>query len=177
MKNRTKLALIATCLMTFGAGITSPAFAQDVSKVKVKKSVDKQAQDEALERSAERSKRLDKDKRDAEAAKIEGPAVTAADAESDGMSPEQIDKLKRQLEDKNRTMIEKFDKIIAQDPYSPQKPEWMFQKAELLWELRNWEYLRERAKFNQCMDASAKGTVDEGSCQEPMADYGEAQEI
>lgn len=180
MMSRTKLAVLATCLLSaYGAATVSPAYAQDVSKIKVKKSVDEKAQEDALDRSAERSKRLDKDKRDAEAAKIEGPTVTAADAEAEGtgMTPEQIDTLKRKLESKNRSMIEKFDKIIAEDPYNDQKPDWMFQKAELLWELRNWEYLRERAKFNQCLDASMKGTVDEGSCKEPRADYGEAQEI
>ncbi len=177
MKKRTKLAVVATCLIGLGAGTASPVLAQDVSKVKVKKSVDEKTQEEALERSKERSKRLDKDKRDAEAAKVEGPTVTAEDVETEGRSPEEIDKIKRQLESKNREMIAKLDKIIADDPYNKQKPEWMFQKAELLWELRNWEYLRERAKYNQCLDASMQGNVDAKSCKEPVADYGAAQEI
>lgn len=161
----------------FGTAI--PTFAQDVSRVQTGRNVNKQAEEEALKRAEERAKRLDQDKRDAEAAMVDGPSATAADveAENTGMTPEQIDQLKRQLESKNRAMIEKFDKILADDPYNKQKPDWMFQKAELLWELRNWEYLRERARYNQCLDASMSGTVDEKSCAEPEADYGEAQEI
>lgn len=179
MKSRIKTAIFVTVLAAFGAQGVTPAFAQDVSKVKAKKSVDKKAEEQALKRAEERSKRLDKDKRDASKAKIDGPGATAADveAENTGMTPEQIDALKRKLESKNRAMIDKFDKIIADDPYNKQKPEWMFQKAELLWELRNWEYLRERAKYNQCVDAALQGAADEKSCKEPVADYGEAQEI
>lgn len=179
MKKRTQLAVVASCVMTLTFSAAQPAFSQDVSKIKVKKSVDKKTEEEALERSAERSKRLDKDKRDAEAAKIDGPSVTSSDVEAEqkGLSPEQIDKLKRQLETKNREIIAKLDKLIQDDPYSPQKPDLMFQKAELLWELRNWEYLRERGKYNQCLDAASKGTTDSKSCAEPVADYGEAQEL
>ena len=179
MKKRTKLALVAACLFSVGAGAAQPAFAQDVSKIKVKKSVDEKTEAKALERSAERAKRLDKDKRDETAAKVDGPALTASDAEasSKGLSPEEIDKLKRQLETKNREIIAKLDRLIQDDPYSPRKPDLMFQKAELLWELRNWEYLRERGKFTQCLDAANKGTVDAKSCKEPVADYGEAQEL
>ncbi len=176
MKKRINVAILAASLL-ISAGSVQPAFAQDVSKVKVKKSVDKKAQEEALERSEERSKRLDKKKGSADAAQPDGPSVTAADVEAEERSPEEIDRLKRQLESKNREIIAKLDKLIADDPGSDQMPDLMFQKAELLWELRNWEYLRERAKFNQCLDASMKGTVDEGSCQEPVADYGEAQEL
>lgn len=179
MRARIQIALAVTVLAAFSAQAVTPAFAQDLSKVKTKKSVDKKAEAEALKRAEERSKRLDKDKRDASKAKIDGPGATAADveAENTGMTPEQIDELKRKLESKNRTMINKFDKIIADDPYNKQKPDWMFQKAELLWELRNWEYLRERAKYNQCVDAANQGTADTKSCPEPNAEYGEAQEI
>ena len=179
MRIRIPLALAA--LISIGAisAPPTPVSAQDVSKVKTKKSVNKKAEAEALKRAEERSKRLDKDKRDASKAKIEGPGATQADveAENTGMSPEQIDELKRKLETKNRDMIAKFDKIIANDPYNAQKPEWMFQKAELMWELKNWEYLRERAKYNQCLDAASSGTTDEKKCKEPQPNYADAQQI
>ncbi|MEZ4461257.1 MAG: tetratricopeptide repeat protein [bacterium] len=147
--------------------------------MKVKKSVDKKAEEEALKRAAERSKRLNKDKRNAEAAAVTGPSIDqkAFEDQQNELTPEQIDALKRKLEEKNRAMIKKLTSIIERDPYSEQKPEMMFQKAELLWELRNWEYLRERAKYNQCLDAAGKGTVDDKSCKEPTPDYKEAQEI
>lgn len=178
MRRTAKLALFVAAMGMTGVAY-APAHAQDVSKVKVKKSVDKKAEEEALKRAAERSKRLNKDKRDAKAAEVTGPAVDqkAFEDQENQLTPEQIDALKRKLESKNRDMIKKLTSIIERDPYSEQKPEMMFQKAELLWELRNWEYLRERAKYNQCLDAASKGTVDEKSCAEPAPDYNEPQAI
>jgi len=179
MRRTAKLAILVAGVSLAGTS-WSPAYAQDVSKIKVKKSVDKKAEDEALKRAAERSKRLNKDKRDADAADAAvGPAIDqkAFEDQENTLTPEQIDTLKRKLESKNRAMIKKLTSIIERDPYSEQKPEMMFQKAELLWELRNWEYLRERAKYNQCLEAAGKGTVDDKSCTEPAPDYVEAQVI
>ena len=175
MNRHLKIVLfLALCI-----GLPAQAFSQDVSKTKVKKSVDKKTKDAAAKRAAERAKRLDKDKRDKEAGKVDGPSITAKDveAETNKMSPEDIDKLKRQLEDKNRGMISKLDKIIAGNPYAKNKPELMFQKAELLWELKNWEYIRERSKYNQCLTAAENGTTDEKKCKEPIADYSQPQQI
>jgi len=177
MKRQLKLAIFVGCL-AFGGLSTSNAVAQDVSRVKVKRSVDKKAQEEALKRAAERSASLNQDRTKQEQGP-QGPALDqqAFQDQEQTMTPEQIDALKRKIEDKNRGMIKKLTTIIERDPYNAQKPDWMFQKAELLWELRNWEYIRERSKYNQCLDASMKGTVDEKSCQEPVADYSEAQAI
>lgn len=177
MKRHLKVAALVAFLAVGGLA-TNPAFAQDVSKVKVKRSVDKKAQEEALKRAAERSSRLNQDKTKQEQGP-QGPTLDkqAFQDEEQTMTPEQIDSLKRKIEDKNRGMIKKLTSIIERDPYNAQKPDWMFQKAELLWELRNWEYIRERSKYNQCLDAAGKGTVDEKSCQEPTPDYSEAQAI
>lgn len=177
MKRQFKVAIFLAGLAAGGFSI-APAVAQDVSRVKVKRSVDKEAQEEALKRAAERSNRLDQDKTKQEQGP-QGPALDqqAFQDEEQTMTPEQIDSLKRKIEDKNRGMIKKLTSIIERDPYNDQKPDWMFQKAELLWELRNWEYIRERSKYNQCLDASMKGTVDEKTCAEPVADYSEAQAI
>lgn len=177
MKRHLKVAALVAFLAVGGLA-TYPVLAQDVSKVKVKRSVDKEAQEEALKRAAERSSRLNQDKTKQEQGP-QGPTLDqkAFQDEEQTMTPEQIDSLKRKIEDKNRGMIKKLTSIIERDPYNEQKPDWMFQKAELLWELRNWEYIRERSKYNQCLDAAGKGTVDEKSCQEPMPDYSEAQAI
>ncbi len=180
MKKANNLLILLVAVGLSG-GFASTAFAQDVSKVKVKKSVSKDTEKEALKRAEERTKVLNKDKTDKEAAAkaIEGPGVDqkAFEDSQQTMTPEQIDALKRKLETKNQQMIKKLSSIIERDPYNKQKPEWMFQKAELVWESANWEYLRQRAKYNQCLDAANKGTVDEKTCQEPKADYTDAQEI
>lgn len=175
MKRHLKIVLfLALCV-----GLPNTAFSQDVSKTKVKKNVDKKTEEAAKKRAAERAKRLDKDKRDKEAAKVDGPSVTAKDveAESDKRSPEEIDKLKRALEDKNRSMIAGLEKMIAKDPYAKNMPDLMFQKAELMWQSKNWEYIRERAKYNQCVDAASGGTTDAKDCKEPVADYSQPQQI
>lgn len=179
MRRTAKNAIFVVCLGLVSGGAISSVSAQDVSKVQVDRSVDEQTQEEALKRAEERAKVLDQDRTDAEAGAATGPTMDqqAFEDSQQTMTPEQIDQLKRKLEEKNRSMIKKLTTIIERDPYNDQKPSWMFQKAELMWELRNWEYLRERAKYNQCLDAAMKGTVDEASCETPTADYGEAQEI
>lgn len=181
MKQTTlRIALALACLAGAGLALPSNAVAQAIDDVKVKKSTGENTEEESRKRLEERTKRLDVDKSDAEGAQSGGPTADLKEFEDEGqkLTPEQIDAIKRKLESKNAAMIKKLDRIISGDPYNDQMPEWMFQKAELVWELRNWEYLRERAKYNQCMDAAAqKGTIDENACQEPVADYSEAQEI
>src|SRR5690606_36334181 len=138
---------------------------------KSKRSTSATTLEEAAKRVEEESKRLDKRKDSGEETLPTESQLTLSQVqdESRKMSAEQIDQLKRQLESKNRGMISKLDQIIESDPYNAQKPNWMFQKAELLFELRNMEYLRERTVYNSCLDASEAGTSGDG-CKEPEAD-------
>lgn len=172
---KTSITILCLFLLTFFTGIAS---AQDVSKTKTKSSVDAKAREEAQKRREELSKRLKQDKN--KKSDIEkGPSGTLEQAKDkqNKLSPEEIDRLRLELEQKNSAMITKLDQIIQGDPYSEQKPEWMFQKAELTWELRNWQYLRDRAEFNKCLEAVDKGNVAEDKCAEPKADYETAQAI
>jgi cellulose synthase operon protein C len=173
---RTK-ALVSALLMMM---LASPLAAQDITKAgKGKRGVSDSAKSAADKRAEELSKRLDKDKTKETSELGGGPSVDQNAVADQGkkLTPQEIDQLKMQLEGKNRQMIAKLDQIISGDPYNAQKPDWMFQKAELLWELRNLEYLRARADYNQCQDAVGKGTVDESKCKEPAANYEEAQVI
>lgn len=173
---RTK-ALVSALLMMM---LASPLGAQDITKAaKGKRGVSDAAKEAADKRAEELSKRLDKDKTKETSELGGGPSVdqkSVAD-QANKLSPQEIDQLKMQLEGKNRQMIAKLDQIIQGDPYNAQKPDWMFQKAELLWELRNLEYLRARADYNQCLDAVGKGTVDESKCVEPASNYQESEAI
>lgn len=103
--------------------------------------------------------------------------VTRQDAEADDRTPEEIDNLMRQLESRYQSQIERFRQLIQSQPYDAQRPNWMFQKAELLWELRNMEYVRARSEFNVCMDAVYQGTLDEAACDEPLPEYSEPQRL
>lgn len=170
---RGTLALLACLLLAL---LSAPAFAQDISKERSKKKADAATLKAAEERNKELSKRLDKDKTKGEVDLETGPAKSDLQPK-ETRSPEEIDKLKREIEKKNREMIAKLDQIISGDPYSEQKPEWMFQKAELLWETRNWEYLRARAEYNKCLEAVDAGNIDESKCEEPEANYSEPQKI
>lgn len=158
------------------AGFAGPAFTQDISKGPRKEAVSKDTKEEASKRAEELSKRLDQDrtKKD-EGPKGPGKSLDEFQDEQQGMTPEQIDALKRRIEAKNRKIINQLDKLIEGKPYSDQKPGWMFRKAERMWKLRNMEYLRARAQYNQCLTASDQGTA--GDCEEPKPNYGEAQKI
>jgi tetratricopeptide (TPR) repeat protein len=159
------------------AGLASTASAQDVSKEEREKAVSADTQKEAEERAQKIGERLDQD-RTKEDDEPKGPQATLDQYkdEQQEMTPEEIAELKKQLRQKNRSMIQKLDRIIESQPYSKQKPEWMFQKAELMWELRNWEYLEARAKWNQCIQASEAGNAT-GCGEEPQADYSDPQKI
>jgi len=168
----------ATSLLAVLFGVTAfvgRATAQDISDEKRDEAVDQRTGEEASKRVEEQSERLDEQEEGTQADKR--PGYSREDVEADKMSQKEIEKLKRRLEEKNREMIQKLDRLIKQDPYSDQKPQWMFQKAELMWELRNMEYLRKRTEYNQCMEAARQGTTDESECDEPQPNYSDAQTI
>ncbi len=176
----------------FGAvflGVTlsgGAAFGQgaDISKNKRKSGLTKAQREAAEKRAKELEARLnvDKTKEKSELAesgptKAEG-TLDGADAQSaKTMTPEQIEELRRAIEQKNRDQIQKLNKLIDGDPYAKTRDAWMFQKAELLWELRNWEYLRERADYNKCLGAADAGDIDESKCVEPTPNYSEAYSV
>jgi TolA-binding protein len=173
---RTKALVSALWMMM----LALPVSAQDITKAgKGKRGATDAAKEAADKRAEKLSKRLDKDKTKEKSELGGGPSVDqkAVADQSNKLSAQEIDQLKMQLEGKNRQMIAKLDQIIQGDPYNAQKPDWMFQKAELLWELRNLEYLRARADYNQCLDAASKGNVDESKCVEPVANYKESEAI
>ncbi|MFB6374600.1 MAG: tol-pal system YbgF family protein, partial [Bradymonadaceae bacterium] len=151
------------------------AIAQSISDENRDEAVDESTRQEASKRVESQSERLDKEEKGTKGKKR--PGYSQEDVKADKMSADEIEKLKRRLEDKNREMIKKLDRLIKQDPYSDQKPQWMFQKAELLWELRNMEYLRKRAEYNKCMKAARQGTTDKSKCKEPKPNYTDAQKI
>lgn len=103
--------------------------------------------------------------------------VTLDQVDRDERTPEELERLKRQLESRYETQIARFRQLIESQPYDAGRPNWMFQKAELLWELRNMEYIRARSEFNSCMDAVYQGTIDESACPEPMPQYDEPQRL
>lgn len=173
-KNRSKriLGLIICVMLTV---LSVPTLAQDLSKERTKKRADVTKD---LERTKKNSSALDKDKTKEKSDLATGPKKDQNIFEQkETRSPEEIDRIRQEIESKNSSMIAQLDQIIAGDPYSDQKPEWMFQKAELMWESNNWGYLRERAEYNSCLDAVDKGSIDESECKEPSPDYSKPQAI
>ena len=171
--SRGVLSLLVIASLT---AFSAQAVAQDVSK---ERSKDRADITKDLERAGKNAERLDKDKtkEKKDLGLSDSPKKVDTTAERTARSPEEIAELKRQIEKKNVELIKKLDKLIQGDPYSPSRPDWMFQKAELLWELRNMEYLRARAEYNECLAASDAGNIDASKCEEPVPEYGEAQEI
>jgi tetratricopeptide (TPR) repeat protein len=172
MRPQTISAIAVFLLVGMSAG---NLVAQSISDENRDEAVDESTRQEATKRVEQQSERLDEEEEGA--AKKTGPNYSREDAKADEMSPDEIEKLKRRLERKNREMITKLDKLIEEDPHNEQKPVWMFRKAELLWELRNMEYLRKRSEYNQCMRAARQGTTDKSECEEPDPNYDDAQQI
>ncbi|MFU8804233.1 MAG: hypothetical protein ACNA8W_10520, partial [Bradymonadaceae bacterium] len=172
---RQPLALaILAIAVTFGTNV----LAQDVSRGTQDRATTDEAREEASRRVEQQMERLEQREQEESGLDTESRlTLQQVEDEAQKMTAEQIDQIKRQLEQKNARMITQLDEIISRDPYNAQKPNWMFQKAELLWELRNMEYLRVRTEFNQCLDAAGRGTAEESGCDEPEADYAEAQTI
>lgn len=166
--------ILSVLLVVSLTGFASTAPAQTISGSS--KEVSKSTRDDAVRRAGDLGKKLDQD-RTKEDDSPKGPEASLdefKDADQQ-LSAQELDELQRRLEAKNKSVIDKFDRLLAKDPTNAQKPDWMFQKAERMWEMRHQEYLRERAYYNQCLEAEDQGTAS--SCDEPVADYSEPQEI
>ena len=163
------------CVMLTVLGSSATLQAQDISKERSKKRANV-AKD--LERTKQNSKSLDKDKTKEKSDLATGPAANQKIFEKkDTRSPEELARIRQEIDRTNSEMIAQLDQIIAGDPYSDQKPEWMFQKAELMWEVQNAQYMSARAEFDSCLGAVDKGTIDESECKEPTPDYSTPQAI
>jgi len=172
-QNRPTIVAAAIGLFVGWAGLD--ASAQSIDEEEREEAVDEETQEGAESRIGEQSDRLDREETEADIEK--GPGLTQDDVETEGRSPQEIAELKENLEQKNRRMIQKLDRLIRNDPHNESKPDWMFQKAELMWELRNMEYLRKRSEYMKCMEAARQGTTPESKCNEPKPKYGDAQSI
>jgi len=151
------------------------AFGQAIDDQDRDEAVDEETREEADERVGEQTERLEREDEEADVEK--GPGLTQDDVEAEGRSPQEIAELKEQLEQKNRKMIDKLDRLIKNDPHNDSKPDWMFQKAELMWELRHMTYLRKRSAYMKCMESARQGTTPESECEEPKPNYSQAQQI
>ena len=174
MKSRymTRIMIAAVALALGSA--PAMGFAQDVTES------DRRTSDDLMDAASQRLADDAAAEEEREVEELEAQdELTLEDYEAaeEGLTPEELDQLQRQLEQTNSEMIAQLEDIIAGQPQSPQRPEWMFQKAELMWELRNMEYIRERNDYNACLDAVYDGPLEEEDCDEPEPEYGEPQEI
>ncbi len=174
INKQIKTSLAVGTLVAF-ALMGSTALAQDVTE-------SERATTDDLMRAA--SERLDDEVEDEEEREVHSALEDSADVSLEdyeqqerGLTPEELDQLQRDLQAQNEDMINQLRDIIAGSPHDPQRPEWMFQQAELMWELRHMEYLRERNDYNACLDAAFEGTIEEDECDEPEPDYHEPREI
>lgn len=155
--------------------LSAPGLAQDLSKERTKKRADVTKD---LQRTKQNSSALDKDKTKEKSDLATGPqSKTDIFEQKETRSPEEIDRILQEIEAKNTEMISQLDQIIAGNPYSDNKPDWMFQKAELMWESQNWDYRRARSEYDSCLGAVDKGSIDESECKEPSPDYSQPQAI
>ncbi|TXD38920.1 tetratricopeptide repeat protein [Lujinxingia vulgaris] len=178
MKNRhTTRTIFGALMVALLASPTAEVWAQDISAQERERATTDDILDSASRRLDEQAAAESEREVESDLEAETNVTLDQVEDEQRTMSVEEIEALKRRLEAQNRRMITQLDEIIARSPYAAQKPDWMFQKAELLWELRNMEYVRARTEYNACLDAVYEGTLDESECPEPMPDYSEAQAI
>lgn len=176
MKRQTLRQLVAAAIGALAVAFAFEVAAQSISDEERDRATSDETREEAEQRVEEQTDSLEAERGEADVG-TDGPGLTQEDVEAEDMSPQEIEKIKRRLEKKNREMVKKLDRLIENDPYNEAKPDWMFQKAELMWELRHMEYLRKRAEYNECMNSAREGTTDESNCKEPQPAYGDAQAI
>ena len=142
MMNRQTITAALFGVAFLGASLSgATAFGQgaDISKKKRKSGVTDAQRAAAEKRAKELEARLNVDKTK-EKSELGETGPTKAEGTLDGdnaqsaatMTPEQIEELRRTIEQKNRDQIRKLDKLINGDPYATTRDAWMFQKAELL---------------------------------------------
>ena len=171
--SKVKVGSVVTGIFLF---VPVALLAQDISQKQREEAVSAETRLEAAERIQQQTDDLDQEEDDKKKQK-RGPDLSLEDYKDQTrkLSAEELERLKRQVQRKNKRMIEKLNRIIERDPYNDRRPDWMFQKAELMWEVRNKEYLRKREEYNQCVTAKDQGTAQ--NCQEPEPDYSAAREI
>src|SRR5690554_628096 len=154
MKNRqTTRTIFGALMVALLASPTAEVWAQDISAQERERATTEDIIDSASRRLDEQAAAEAEREVESDLEAETNVTLDQVEDEQRTMTVEEIEALKRRLEQQNRRMITQLDEIIARSPYAAQKPDWMFQKAELLWELRNMEYVRERTEYNSCLDA------------------------
>lgn len=179
-RNIVKLLTSALCLLFATAVLDAPsAHAQGASIEKKKGRADTKLSTAASESNKALADRLNKKKKGQPTDLKKGPGVdqkTVA-AAKETRSPEELQKIKNQIAAKNASLISKLNTIISGAPTSPSVPDWKFQKAELMWEVANADYMSARADHMKCLEAVDKGNKKEADCKEPQPNYTAAEAI
>ncbi len=100
-----------------------------------------------------------------------GPSASRDDFEGPVRDPAEVKRLQEQIRALNQKQISKIDQILAVKPTHERKADMLFQKAELLYEVLAYDNLLVKAEWIKCLEAVDQGTLAEGSCNEPVADY------
>ena len=106
-----------------------------------------------------------------------GPSASLDDAQGAERDPAEVKRLQEKIRALNATQIQKIENILDKRPDHPRKADMLFQKAELMYEVLNYDNLLKRAEWLKCLEAVAQETLPEGSCTEPVADYSTALDV
>jgi tetratricopeptide (TPR) repeat protein len=162
---RYALAITVVASMLFAA--VGGAFAQGTPE---KKGSDIPDLPEALKK-----KQAEKDKKRKERV-TKGPSASLDDLQAD-RDPAEVKRLQEKIRALNQKQIGKIERILDKRPDHPRKADMLFQKAELMYEVLFYDNLLARAEWLKCLEAVDQGSLPEGSCSEPVGDYGTALNI
>ncbi len=130
--------------------------------------VDQRSEEERLRAEAERLKSIeDLGTSPASQAQVVQPEV----------DPARVDELLKEVESKNRSLVEQYEALLNKDPTNAKAPEWLFRIAEYKWEISSYRHLRdmrEWVKETEVLDARGLGPEDWPPA--PMPNYTDAIE-
>ena len=163
--------LAATLTLALLCGSAGSVVAQEEpAKPAAKKKSDIPDLPEALKKKEDAKK-----KKREEVAK--GPSASLDDLNASTRDPAEVKRLQEKIRSLNQKQIDKIERILEKRPDHARKADMLFQKAELMYEVLNYDNLLKRAEWLKCLEAVADETLPEGSCKEPVADYSTALDV
>ena len=128
--------------------------------------VDERSEEEKLRAEEERKKEIED---------LGGTPVSREEAVAPEVDPAVVDELLKEVESKNKQLVEKFQALLQKDPTNAKAPEWMFRIAEFKWEIASYKNLRDMREWSKEVESlDAADVPDEEWPSAPQPDYSEA---
>lgn len=170
---------IVTVTLFSGEALAKKRKGEDLGKGDVQNVIKDVDAKDVTERSEEEKKAAaEARKKEIEELGAQPAEMQAAEVDTPEVDPAKVDELLKEIESKNKELIAKFEALLQKSPNNAKAADWMFQIAELKWEVAQYRQLRDMREWGAQLDAlEATGTPSEDWPQAPKPDFGEALEV